>query len=110
MKPFRLVYVAFPSPADVLGGVAVNDTLSGGYVIAINTIKPAEEQTRTLKHELAHIVLGHVLDERTETDKSYLENLDAVEAEADCYADQMTDDEFLELMTYQIGETAYWEL
>ena len=101
MDPFKLVYEAFPAPADALGGVTM--CKNGKYIIMINKIKPAEEQIRTIKHELSHILLGHFGDRRTKDDQTYLDNLAEIEEEADRYADQMTDEELAQLMTCQIG-------
>lgn len=107
MSPFILVYIAFQSPADTLDGATVYE--SGRYVVMINKEKPYNEQQLTIKHELSHILLGHFQNERAKDEEFYLknyENLD-IENDANRYADQMTDDEFSELMKYQIGEAVY---
>ncbi len=100
MSPFRLIYEAFPAAADMLDGVTMYE--NGKYVIMINKIKSADEQTQAVKHELSHILLGH-FDNRTKGADMYLKNLAEVEDEADRYADQMTDEELAYLMTYRIG-------
>ena len=77
--------------------------------VMINKEKPYNEQQLTIKHELSHILLGHFQNERAKDEEFYLknyENLD-IENDANRYADQMTDDEFSELMKYQIGEAVY---
>lgn len=117
MDRFRLIYISFPYIAEVMGGVAP-DTINkmggvavrdpaGLYAIMINRNRTEAEQIRALKHELSHLRLGHLTDGRTETTKIYFDNFDDVEREADDYADQMTDEEFSELMTYQIGAARY---
>ena len=118
MERFRLIYASFPDIAKAtgdiapetlnkMGGVSVRDP-AGRYGIMINCNRTEAEQVRALKHELSHLVLGHLTDGRTETTKIYSDNFDDVEREADDYADRMTDDEFRELMTYQIGAVAHW--
>ena len=109
MSPFHLVYVNFPAPADhAAGGFTMRATASGKITIMINAIIPEEDQIRFLKHELSHILLGHLEDERVTDDLSYLDEYPEIEDDANRYADQMTDDEFHELMTYQVGETLFW--
>lgn len=119
MERFRLVYASFPDIAKTHGGIDP-DTLNkmggfavlnpaGWYGIMINSNRTEAEQIRALKHELSHLVLGHLTDDRTDTTDIYLKNLDDVEREADDYADQMTDEEFSELMTYQIGAARYFD-
>ena len=100
MSPFNLIYISFPCPADAIGGVTRYDVKTGRYTVAINNQTTDDDQIRTLKHELSHILLGHFLDDE---DRDIRE----IEKEADDYADQMTDDEFSDLMTYQVGETVF---
>ncbi len=88
IQPFRLVYRPFPADC---GGM-VPGLLSGAggrLLIAIDSNQDTETQARALRHELAHLVLNHLEDERP---------LRELEAEADMYADQMTETEFSELM------------
>lgn len=88
IQPFRLVYRPFPANC---GGM-VPGLLSGAggrLLIAIDSNQDTETQARALRHELAHLVLNHLEDERP---------LRELEAEADMYADQMTETEFSELM------------
>lgn len=100
MSPFRLMYIPFPVPVGTVGGVTRLDVNTGRFLIAINNQETDDDLIRILKHELSHIALGHFDDDRTES-------LEEIEKEADLYADQMTDDEFSELMTYQVGETVF---
>ncbi len=88
IQPFRLVYRPFPADC---GGM-VPGLLSGAggrLLIAIDSNQDTATQARALRHELAHLVLNHLEDERP---------LRELEAEADMYADQMTETEFSELM------------
>ena len=63
-----LVYAAFPSLAgDCFRGMTILNP-SGRVTIMINSLKPKEEQIRTLKHELSHIILGHLWDDRINGD------------------------------------------
>lgn len=107
MNRIKLIYSAFPAPADVVGGLTIRDP-SGGLTILINTVKPEEEQRKYLKHEFSHIILGHLWDDRIKGDDlSYLDDNPEVEDEANRYADQMTDETLSEYMTGLIGETVY---
>lgn len=96
MSPFTLYYVDLPSD---VGGAAGYDTKNDRYIIAINNALTDDEEIRTLKHELVHILLNH----HNQPDR----DLEEIEREADLYADQMTDKEFSELMTYQVGEAVF---
>lgn len=110
MTRFRLVYAAFPAPADVVGGFTFRFP-SGRTSILINTLKSKEDQIRILKHELSHILLGHLDDDRTSGYLSYLHEHTDIEDDANKRADLMTDEELADLMRYQTGETVYcrWE-
>lgn len=108
MERFRLVYTTFPAPADTAGGFAVRVHEKGSITILINREKPEDVQRWMLKHELSHVLLGHLTDGRVKPNSfSYHNDNPEVEDEANQYADQMTDEEFSELMAYQIGETKY---
>lgn len=95
MSPFRLYIVKFPPES--INGATQYDVKKGSFLIAINADLTEDEKIRTLKHELSHILLGHI--DALDRDLREIEN------EADRYADLMTEDEFSDLMTYQIGET-----
>lgn len=103
MYHFRLGYTAFPDEINISGGFTVLDP-DGRCFILINTNHDEESRRQTLKHDFAHIVLGHFEDVRAKDTQTYLANMDELEREANEYADQMTDEEFSELMTYRIGE------
>lgn len=109
MVRVKLVYRDFPSPADVaFGGVTRYDPKSQRIVIMINTVRSEDDQLRTLKHEIAHIMLGHLSDDRIKgEDLSYLDDHPEIEDEANQYADQMTDETLAELVSGLIGETVY---
>lgn len=101
MSPFTLTYHPFPEEIRgiVMGVVQYMEKL-GRYRIVIDSTLDADRRRHALKHELAHIALNHLTD--------LTETIDDVEKAADDYADRMTDDEFRELMTYQIGAVAHW--
>ena len=92
------MYIPFPVPVGTVGGITRLDVNTGRFLIAINNQEPDDELIQILKHELSHIALGHFDDNR---------DIKEIEKEAEDYADQMTDDEFSELMTYQVGETIF---
>ena len=106
MIRFKLVYQSFP---DFIRGRVLGSTMirNGRCVIIIERDLNEAERRHTLKHEFAHIVLGHFEDSRTDDSDCYLRNLPEIEDEADRYADQMTDAEFSDLMTYQVGEAVF---
>lgn len=102
MKPFRLVYKEFP---ELLRGKMPGFTVEykGTYSVFIDKDLNESERIETIKHELAHIALGHLEDKRFRSRESYLENLTEIEDAADMYADRMTDKELSELMMYQVS-------
>lgn len=57
---------------------AVTRTRHGVFIVIIDSRMTDEEKARILRHELAHIRLGHLTDPRP---------LDQIEAEADAEAD-----------------------
>lgn len=61
-----------PSLPDGIHGI--NRKTDTGYIIAVNARMPIEQQAKTLRHEIAHITLGHF--EQT------ARPLDDIEAEA----------------------------
>ena len=91
MRPFELVYRPFPAEA---GGVCsgVLRELRGRVVIMIDSSQDADTQAKALRHELAHLALGHLDDGRP---------LKALEEEAEKYADQMSDEGFNDLMMWR---------
>ena len=107
MGKITLCYAAFPGIANGFGGLT-RISPSGRVSILINNGRSDEEQKRTLKHELSHIILGHLWDDRVHgEDLSYLDDNPEIEDEADRYADQMTDETLAELVSGLIGETVY---
>lgn len=76
-----------PFPAEIRG--VVFGMIYGSGNIAIDSSQPEETQQRALRHELAHLVLGH-----QDTDKP----IKAIEAEADALAAAKTVDQLLNLV------------
>ena len=77
-----------PFPAEIRG--VVFGMIYGSGNIAIDSSQPEETQQRALRHELAHLALGHQQD----TDKP----LRAIEAEADALAAAKTVEQLLNLV------------
>lgn len=75
-----------PFPAEIRGVVF---GMIYGSGIVIDSSQPEETQQRALRHELAHLVLGH-----QDTDKP----IRAIEAEADALAAAKTVDQLLNLV------------
>lgn len=95
MPRFNLYYVPFPEQIRGIIRGAVQ-CKQNSYLVLIDSSLTDEQQSFSLKHELSHILLGH-FDYDSE---SYLANIEKVEAEANQYAEQMTDDEFQYIMSY----------
>lgn len=97
MSPFTLTYHPFPEETrGIVTSVVQYMEKLGRYRIVIDSTLDADRRRHALKHELAHIALNHLTD--------LTETIDDIEKAADDYADQMTDEEFSKLMTYQVGE------
>lgn len=95
MFPFKLRYIKFPEGANsCVFGVTDYDEKRDRYTIYINEEMCEKRQLHTLKHELSHLKFNHLFD--------LTKGIEEVEAEADYYANIMTDEEFSELMQYQI--------
>ena len=77
-------YIPFPAE---IRGVVFGMIYGGGIVI--DSSQPEETQQRALRHELAHLALGH-----QDTDKP----IRAIEAEADALAAAKTVDQLLNLV------------
>lgn len=88
-KPkFSITYRPFP--VECGGNVYGISCESNGQIrIIIDSNQDERTQQHALRHELAHIVLNHFDDQRS---------IEDIEAEAEAYADQMTDKEFTALM------------
>jgi hypothetical protein len=76
-----------PFPAEIRG--VVFGMIYGSGNIAIDSSQPEETQQRALRHELAHLVLGH-----QDTDKP----IKAIEAEADALAATKTVEQLFNLV------------
>lgn len=76
-----------PFPAEIRG--VVFGMIYGSGNIAIDNTQPEETQQRALRHELAHLVLGH-----QDTDKP----IRAIEAEADALAATKTVEQLFNLV------------
>lgn len=99
MVPFRVIYLDMP---DQIRGKMFGWTMydQGRYFVFIDKALDELARRDALRHELSHIVLGHLTDTRVSTDQEYLDNFDSVEAEACEYAARMTDDELDQLMAH----------
>lgn len=103
MQRFKLVCKPFPAELrDVYGFIVAN---GGRYLIWIDSNQDARTQDRALRHELAHLVLGHLdktkpLIEIDPHNVEFGEGWEEREQEADSFAERMTDAELAELMQY----------
>lgn len=80
-----------PFPVECSGLIyGVTQSTGGRIVIFIDSAQDEHTQRMALRHELAHIVCGHM----TDTTRS----VQQLEKEADEYAARMTDGELSELM------------
>ena len=93
MQHFRLVYTPFPEGATgkIHGAVKKYEKYC---IILIDSNTPKEMQAKSLRHELAHIALGHLEDTTRE--------LQEIEAEADSLAERMQESEFNALMQWEL--------
>jgi Zn-dependent peptidase ImmA (M78 family) len=93
MKNFKLEYRPFPAEAQ---GVIFGFISSAGRVprIMIDSTRDEQTQRKALRHELAHLMLGHV------------DNLNAdlgeLEAEADAAAANMTEEDIKALLQWAL--------
>ena len=101
MQNFRLIYKPFPPEIHGQIGGITGGKPGGRLTVMIDSTLTEEEQKKTLKHELAHIALGHLEDDRANR-ANYLKNVMELEAEADAKAGSMTEAEFNSLMQWQI--------
>lgn len=85
MQSFRIKYKPFPANIrGIIRGITGGEP-GGMLTVLIDSTLSETEQRKTLKHELAHIVLNHFeLDDR---------DIKEIEAEADAKAAIMTDAE-----------------
>ena len=104
MQQFKICYIPFP---DVLSGNLYGSVVrkKGHIVVFIDSRLSDDQKNRTLKHELSHIVLNHFdipyPGDGIEFEKGFYRS-EAQEAEADKYAEQMTEMELSKLMEYAI--------
>ena len=104
MMKFKLFYCEFP--ASVHGnarGFVIHK--NGKVAIFIDNQLPKDQQEMALKHELAHLSLNHLirpLPKDADVDSNgYIES-ETLEAEADRYAEEMTQEEYEALMQWAI--------
>lgn len=99
MTHFDLIFLQFPE--EIQGIIPGLTQCKGDHcTVLIDNSQSEEIQRKTLRHELSHIRLGHFDEDRTESDQAYLRNIQSIEAEADLYADQMSEEELSYLMTF----------
>jgi len=85
MQNFRIKYKPFPADVHGIIGGVTGGKPGGMLTVLIDSTLSEAEQKKTLKHELAHIILNHFeLDDR---------DIEEIEAEADAKAAIMTDAE-----------------
>ena len=103
MQHFKLFYHDFP--ANIHGKARACLMQQDGYaMILIDSLLPQDQQNKSLRHELAHLVLDHLirpLPADADPDAGYIES-ESLEAEADRYAEAMSQDEFNALMQWAI--------
>lgn len=93
MQPFVVRRFPFPEQAARLAnGMTIQR--KSYCVIMINSKTTKEQQAATMRHELAHIALNHFFDTTRSEDE--------LEAEANNYAAQMTEERFRDLMRHEL--------
>ncbi len=101
--PFKVFYEEFP--AHLHGAVRGMILLRKGFAaIFIDSWLPKDQQERSLRHELAHLALGHLTaapPADADPDASYIKS-DTLEAEADRLAAEMSQEEYEYLMLWAI--------
>ena len=88
MKPFKVIYRPFPAECGTVTG-AISQR-NNRVLILIDSNRDEQTQRRTLRHELGHLMLGHLDND--------VDPVDVLEREADAYADRLTDDELSALL------------
>lgn len=93
MKHFKLEYMPFPAEAQ---GFVFGLISCAGRVprIIIDSTRDEQTQRQALRHELAHLMLGHIDNQDAA--------LEALEAEADAAAANMTEAELEALLQWAI--------
>ncbi len=100
---FKLFYCSFPDRIRKNARAFIMQQ-DGYAAIFIDSLLPQDQQERSLRHELAHLSLNHLtrpLPMDAEIDCKYIES-EAWEAEADRYAEAMTQEEYEALMKWAI--------
>ena len=103
MMKFKLYYHEFP--ASIHGDVRAFVLKQDGYaMVVVDSLLPKDQQERSLKHELAHLSLDHLIrippkDTVRIQDAGISETW---ETEADRYAEAMTQEEYEALMQWAI--------
>ena len=104
MMKFKVYYHEFP--ASIHGNVRAFVLKQDGYaMIVIDSQLPKNQQEKALKHELAHLSLDHMispLPKDADTKCGYIIDSEVWEAEADKYAEAMTQEEYEALMQWAI--------
>ena len=102
MQKFGLLYCEFPESLRglVRGGVIHR---KGHYLVCVDSTQTEPDQNFTLRHELAHILLNH-FEAEYPGDGQFIDSgfyvSESQEAEANEYAEQMTEAELSQLMEY----------
>ena len=103
MMKFKVYYHEFP--ASLHGKTRAFVLKQDGYaMIVIDSQLPKDQQEKSLKHELAHLSLDHLikpLPKDADAECWYVKS-EAWEAEADRIAEAMTQDEYEALMQWAI--------
>ena len=93
MTHFKLNYIPFP--AELRGSVFGLISCAGRVPrIVIDSSQDTRTQEKALRHELAHLMLGHADNQEAD--------LRQLEAEADAAADRMTEEDLEALMQWAI--------
>lgn len=94
MKPYCLVYADLSKHfTQRIKGITIKTP--AGYIVGIDSRLCAADQDHALRHELAHIVLAHLEDNRMD------ELRQVREKEAEAYADAMTEETLQQLRQYE---------
>lgn len=95
---FRIIYRPFPNEIKGLIGGGVQKESNDCYLILIDSDLPEPEQDFTLRHELAHVALGHLETGSGVFGRGWKQR----EKKADSIAEKMTVDELLSLWDHPI--------
>ena len=103
MVHFKLCYYEFPPSIHGKARACVFRK-NGHVIIIIDSLLPKDQQEKSLKHELAHLALDHLINTPPKDADIYLGCIesDTLEAEADKYAEAMTQEEYEALMQWAI--------